>query len=128
MDTTYYRGHEVCGRCFSPVSICYTKAGAKYLGETAHRSIHGGTFSPAHRCDLWSADDGALLRPAKAVADGELVPNQTVIIARGRKFPIGTHGTIVTVLMGAYGECAKVRLEDNSIILVSVKNLDVTTN
>ena len=123
-DLFYKR--DVCLNCGAPVHTAYTKEGKAYLGEPARNSIHGGFFSPAHRCDLYSADDSSLLYQANLIAKGEMVVGQNVRVAKGRKIPVGSTGEIVWLGRDSFDATsarALVLLSDGAKEYTSIKNL-----
>ena len=88
--TTYLNGKTLCLNCGAVVHIAFTKDGNKYLGETAYKSIHGGHFSPAHRCDLYDVNDLSLGFQQRAIEEGEIIIGAIVEVVKGRKIAKGT--------------------------------------
>ena len=114
-----------CRYCGREVEWLVSKAGKKYLAETAPIYNEDGrqikTIYPAHRCQVTPEQRAA-------IESGERVKGQTVVVAKGRKFPIGTEGTITWIASHEDGfGVIKVRVQknDGEQFYINIKNLAV---
>lgn len=126
-----------CRYCGREVEWLVSKAGKKYLAETAPIYNEDGrqikTIYPAHRCQVTpeqraEIDQQAKQAHAAAIESGEMVKGQTVVVAKGRKFPIGTEGTITWIASHEDGfGVIKVRVQknDGEQFYINIKNLAV---
>jgi len=127
--TTYYNGETVCLNCGTKVHIAYTKDGNKYLGETAYASIHGGTFSPAHRCDLYDPEDASLGWQQRMISQGAIIVGATVKVVKGRKVAKGTIAEVFWTGRNAYtenGTNVGLLLENGEKVFTALTNLEST--
>lgn len=120
----YFEGSKVCLNCGASVQLVRTKEGKSYVGEASRNSIHGGTFSPSHRCDLYSKDDASLNFQARMIEQGRMIEGQTVRVFKGRKVPIGLESTINFIMPSVYGEYASISV-DGYRVNISLNNLQV---
>lgn len=124
-----------CRYCGRPVEWLTSKAGKRYLAEAApiynEDGRHIKTIYPAHQCQATpeeraAVDQAQQAAKAEALANGEIVVGQKVVVAKGRKYPIGTLGTVVWVARfeDAYGVIkAKVEQADGTTFSINIKNL-----
>jgi hypothetical protein len=127
--TTYYNGETVCLNCGTKVHIAYTKDGNKYLGEVAYASIHGGTFSPAHRCDLYDPQDASLGWQERMISQGAIIVGATVKAVKGRKVAKGTIAEVFWTGRDAFkegGTSVGLLLENGEKVFTSITNLEST--
>jgi hypothetical protein len=125
-NTTFFDGQTTCLNCGSRVSIAFTKDGHKYSANTASASIHGGHFSPAHRCDLWDANDSSLGFQQRMIDQGEIIVGATVEVVRGRKVQKGTVGQVFWMGDNGFGISVGLELEDGSKVFTAAKNVEST--
>ncbi len=128
-----------CRYCGREVEWLTSKAGKKYLAEAApiynEDGRHIKTVYPAHRCtasDEQRAEINRLEEERKAAAleAGEIVKGQRVVVVKGRKFPIGTQGTITWVAAEADGYgVVKVRIagDNGETFYINKENIKATT-
>jgi hypothetical protein len=120
--TTYFKIREtyclVCSQCGTPVSKEISKSGNHYIADSARPSIHGGTFSPAHRCFPTDFQN-------RMIADGQIIAGQTVQVVRGRKVAKGTIGTITWVGDNGWGISYGIKLADDSVVFTAATNCEV---
>ena len=128
MKAIYYKNRLVCDSCGENVSKEISKSGNHYLAGTARPSIHGGTFSPAHRCDLYSSTDASLNFQARMIALGEIITGQIVQVVRGRKVPKGSIGVICWIGDNGWGLSYGIKLADDSIVFTAAKNCEVVVS
>lgn len=124
-----------CRYCGNPVVWSISKAGKRYLANE-HRIYnedgrHIKTIHPAHRCPATAEQKAAIdaqreAEHQQALQNGEIVLGQRVVVAKGRKYPIGTIGTVDWIArhedkFGVF----KVRmvLEDGTRIYVNRENI-----
>jgi hypothetical protein len=134
----------LCRYCGREVTWATSKAGKRYLAE--RRNIYNDDRSrvikqilPVHVCSHLDGtevtaeerrriDERRQAENADALARGEIVVGQHVVIFKGRKYPIGTTGIVDWVAREAdqYG-VTKVRvvLNDGTKIYVNRENLRV---
>lgn len=130
MKVIYYKHlnnevRTVCDSCGTEVSKAISKSGNAYLASSARASIHGGTFSPAHRCDLWQPTDASLGFQKRMIEEGEIITGQTVQVVRGRKVPKGTIGTICWLGYNGWGLSYGIKLADDSVVFTAATNCEV---
>lgn len=122
----YFDGNRVCSSCGMHVQKVRNKAGNEYLAEYSRNSIHGGSYAPAHRCDLYSEDDGSLHFQARMIAKGELIEGQTIQVVRGRKVPKGTISEVFSIRVHPqYGISIAIQLPDGTREYTSINNVEV---
>ena len=122
----YFKNERVCSSCGMHVQKVRNKAGNEYLAEYSRNSIHGGSYAPAHRCDLYSDDDGSLHFQERMIAKGELIEGQTVIVVRGRKVPKGTISEVFSISAHPqYGVSLAIQLPDGTRGYTSINNVEV---
>lgn len=124
-----------CRYCGRPVEWCTSKAGNRYLAEAAaiynEDGRHIKTIYPAHQCQATpeeraAVDQAQQAATAEALAKGEIIVGQQVVVAKGRKVPVGTTGTVVWVARfeDGYGVIkAKVEQADGTVFSTNIKNL-----
>lgn len=96
-----------------------------YTTEYGNERFNFSCYVPAHRCDSdrVEAYQAAVQR---SIEKGQMVPGQSVVVARGRKVPQGTTGTITWVGEGEWGERARVQPGNGGkAFFIPTKNLDV---
>lgn len=134
-------GHEYlgCKWCDCVVAWQIAKSGKRYLAQPAPIYNEDGrqikTIYPAHRCEATEEQRTAIVeaeaqRNAAAIEAGEIVKGQRVTIVKGRKYPIGTAGTVTWVAdrEDAYGTIkVRVATENGEAIFVNIKNLEAAT-
>ena len=122
----YFNGKRACSSCGMPVQKVRNKAGNEYLAEYSRNSIHGGSYAPAHRCDLYSDDDASLHFQERMIAKGELIEGQTIIVVRGRKVPKGTISEVFSISAHPqYGVSVQIQLPDGTRGYTSANNVEV---
>jgi hypothetical protein len=124
--TTYLDGKTLCLNCGAVVHVAFTKDGNKYLGETAHKSIHGGHFSPAHRCDLYDVNDSSLGFQQRMIEEGEIIVGATVEVVKGRKVAKGTVGEVFWVGDNGFGVSVGLSLTNGEKVFTAIKNIEST--
>ncbi|QZD97740.1 hypothetical protein SEA_VINE_31 [Gordonia phage Vine] len=97
-----------------------------YYTEAGNQRTAYSCWWPQHDCK--QADIEAHTEAvARDIAAGKLVPQQRVIVARGRKVAKGRTGVITWVGEGEYGTRARVQPDDDTeAFFIDAKNLDVT--
>lgn len=127
-----------CRYCGREVEWLTSRAGKKYLAEAApiynEDGRHIKTVYPAHRCEV-SGEQRAVIdqieadRTTAALEAGEIVKGQRIVVVKGRKFPIGTEGTITWVAAreDAYG-VVKVRVatDNGDNFYINKQNIEAT--
>lgn len=122
----YFKNERVCSSCGVPVQKTRNKAGNEYLAEYSRNSIHGGSYAPAHRCDLYADDDASLHFQERMIAKGELIEGQTIIVVRGRKVPKGTISEVFSISSHPqYGVSLAIQLPDGTRGYTSINNVEV---
>jgi len=128
-----------CRYCGAEVVWATTKAGKRYLAiETRiynEDGRHIKTIRPAHYCPKTAEEKAAIDEQrkaeqqqahAQALQNGEIVHGQRVVVFKGRKYPIGTVGTVDWIARheDQFG-VTKVRmvLEDGTRIYVNRENI-----
>lgn len=127
-----------CKWCGCGVSWQYSKKGHKYLAQPAPIFNEDGrqikTIYPAHRCEATAERRAEIIneeaqRLEVAINAGEIVKGQKVTVAKGRKYPIGTTGTVTWVAdrEDAYGVIkVRVAVDGGEAIFINKANLKVT--
>lgn len=96
----------------------------RYTTEGGYERFVFSCYTRSHRCDperVQSYQDAV----QRSIEAGQMVPGQSVIVARGRKVPQGTTGTITWVGESEWGERARVQPESGEAFFIPTKNLDV---
>jgi hypothetical protein len=125
-NTTFFKDELVCLNCGSRVHIAISKNGNKYSADIARASIHGGHFSPAHRCDLWDANDASLGFQQRMINQGEIIVGAKVEVFKGRKVPKGTIGEIFWMDHTGFGVTVGLKLQDGSKVFTAITNVQST--
>ena len=127
--TTYLDGKTLCLNCGAEVHIAVTKDGKEYLGEISRKSIHGGNFSPAHRCDLYDANDSSLEFQQRMIEKGQIIVGATVEVIKGRKIAKGTIAEVFWTGRDAYkngNTTVGLILANDEKVFTSITNLQST--
>lgn len=118
---------QVCKRCGHKVARRSDGKVFEILNYTTENGYPRHVYScwfPQHRCN----DVAVKLyqeRIAEDIAEGKMIPGQSVIVARGRKIAKGTTGKITWVGQSEYGERARVQPDEGEAFFIALKNLDV---
>ena len=96
----------------------------RYTTEAGYERFVYSCYSPSHKCDPEQAEQyqEAVQRSLDA---GEMIPGQSVIVARGRKVPVGTTGKITWTGENEWGPRARVQPESGEAFFIPLKNLEV---
>lgn len=133
-----------CRNCGKDVAWKVSKAGKKYLAQPAQwiGEFAERIYWPGHRCTpdaeyqaRRAIEDAMKIAKHQGDLDaGEVVKGQRVVVARGRKVPKGTEGTLTWIAKetDAYGNLrAGVKQDDGTMIwvnfdyLMSKKNWEI---
>lgn len=126
-----------CKYCGRVVEWRKNKTGKNYLAEASpiynENGRHIKTIWPAHRCTVDAAERSAIDEQAKrdkdaAIERGEIVVGQHVVVAKGRKYPIGTAGVITWIAreVDQFGVIkARVQTVDGAQFYINRANLEV---
>ena len=129
----------LCKWCGCEVAWQTAKSGKRYLAQPTPISNEDGrqikTIYPAHRCQATDEQRTAIVeseaqRNAAALEAGEIVKGQKVTVIKGRKYPIGTVGTVTWVAdrEDAYGTIkVRVATDNGEAIFVNINNLEVAS-
>lgn len=129
----------VCKWCGCDVQWQYAKSGNKYLAQPCPIYGEDGrrikTIYPAHDCHVSDERRAEILQQeqqhnAAALEAGQIVKGQRVQVVKGRKYPIGTTGTVTWVAdhEDAYGVTkARVAVDGAEAIFVNIQNLQALT-
>lgn len=126
-----------CRYCQREVVWRESKQGKRYLAERAEiRGAETGrvikVIYPSHQCPVSDPADRARIVAEAAAAhenairNGEMVKGQTVVVSKGRKYPIGTVGTLKWVapnpdIYGVVKAC--ICTADGTEIWINIANL-----
>jgi hypothetical protein len=81
-------------------------------------------WSQPHTCDADQMAAYAALR-ASQLANGEIIKGQTVVVAKGRKVPKGTTGTITWIGEDNYGKArVGIRTDDGETVFTAQDNVE----
>jgi len=96
----------------------------RYTTDYGNERFNYSCYAPQHKCDT---ERVARYQEAvkRSLDAGEMIPGQSVVVARGRKIAKGTTGKITWVGESDYGQRARVVPEAGEPFFIAVKNLDV---
>lgn len=126
-----------CRYCGEPVMWRISQKGKRYLAVKHHIYNEDGrcikVIFPVHQCLATTEEKAAIEQRLQseheqAIQNGEIVRGQKVIITKGRKYPIGTVGTLDWIAreQDRFGVMqVRMVLDDGTKIYVNRANIEV---